>query len=330
MTTAQRLTDSGSFPIFVVFAAFVSGTLFLAIWVTSDRATPGDFYVSDGRLTPARNGIALFGDYMSAATLLGSPGLVALTGYDGIPYLLGPIVACIVMLLLVAEPFHSAGRYTVGDVLARRLRPRPVHWAAGIATLVISLAYLIAQLVGAGVLAAPILGLTGRGAQQAVVASLGVLMIIYVMIGGMRATTVVQLVKAVMLLTGGVIVAVLVMSEFGWNPAALMSRAADNSGLGEAFLQPGVRYGDDGAGKLDSVSLHGLVLDARQPPVAGLCADRLRLGADHGRHYGRDPDPAKELTSRRRPRRAARAKGRGVHLLSLTVARATSEHVAHD
>ncbi|MET8012061.1 cation acetate symporter [Streptomyces sp. NPDC005271] len=275
MTTAQRLTDSGSFPIFVVFAAFVSGTLFLAIWVTSDRATPGDFYVSDGRLTPARNGIALFGDYMSAATLLGSPGLVALTGYDGIPYLLGPIVACIVMLLLVAEPFHSAGRYTVGDVLARRLRPRPVHWAAGIATLVISLAYLIAQLVGAGVLAAPILGLTGRGAQQAVVASLGVLMIIYVMIGGMRATTVVQLVKAVMLLTGGVIVAVLVMSEFGWNPAALMSRAADNSGLGEAFLQPGVRYGDDGAGKLDSVSLQlALVLGA-----AGLPHLLMRLNA---------------------------------------------------
>ncbi|QKV96205.1 cation acetate symporter [Streptomyces sp. NA02950] len=275
MTTAQRLTDTGSFPVFVVFAIFVSGTLFLAIWVASDRITPGDFYIGDGLLAPARNGIALFGDYMSAATLLGTPGLIALTGYDGIAYLLGPVVAWIVILLLIAEPFHSTGRYTVGDVLARRLRPRPVHRAAGVTTLVISLAYLIAQLVGAGVLAAPILGLTGRGAQQAVVASLGVLMIIYVVIGGMRATTVVQLVKAVMLLAGGIVLAVLVMSKVGWNPAELLNRAADGSGLGEALLQPGVRYGDDGTGKLDSLSLQlALVLGA-----AGLPHLLMRLNA---------------------------------------------------
>lgn len=131
MTTALPLAASDAFPVFVVFAVFVASTLLLAIWVTTDRVTPGDFYISDGRLTPARNGIALFGDYMSAATLLGSPGVIALTGYDGIPYLLGPIVAWVVMLLLVAEPYHSTGRFTIGDSLARRLRPRPVHRAAG-------------------------------------------------------------------------------------------------------------------------------------------------------------------------------------------------------
>ncbi|MGP3952891.1 solute symporter family protein [Streptomyces sp. 7N604] len=274
MTAAATLADSGSFPVFVVFAAFVSSALFLAIWVTTDRATPGDFYVSDGRLTPARNGVALFGDYMSAATLLGSPGLIALTGYDGLPYLLGPIVAWIV-LLLIAEPFHSTGRYTIGDSLGRRLRPRPVHLAAGLATLVISLVYLVAQLVGAGALAAPILGFDGTGARQVMVGALGILMVIYVMIGGMRATTLVQLVKAAMLLGGGGLLALLVMAKFGWNPANLLSRAADRSGLGDAFLQPGVRYGDDGVGRLDALSLQLAILLG----AAGLPHLLMRLGA---------------------------------------------------
>ncbi|MGW0557409.1 solute symporter family protein [Streptomyces sp. NPDC002926] len=275
MTTALPLAASDAFPVFVVFAVFVASTLLLAIWVTTDRVTPGDFYISDGRLTPARNGIALFGDYMSAATLLGSPGVIALTGYDGIPYLLGPIVAWVVMLLLVAEPYHSTGRFTIGDSLARRLRPRPVHRAAGVATLVICLVYLVAQLVGAGALAAPILGLEGQGARQVMVASLGLLMIIYVVIGGMRAATVIQLVKAVILLGGGAFLAFLVMSKFSWNPAGLLNRAAGSSGLGDAFLQPGVRYGDDRVSKLDSLSLQLAVLLG----AAGLPHLLMRLGA---------------------------------------------------
>ncbi|MFL4946662.1 cation acetate symporter [Streptomyces sp. MMS24-I31] len=275
MTTAAPSAAAGSFPVFVVFAAFVASALFLALWVTTDRVTPGDFYVSDGRLTPRRNGTALFGDYMSAATLLGSPGVVALAGYDGIPYLLGPIVAWVVMLLLIAEPFHSTGRYTIGDSLGRRLRPRSVHLAAGIAALVISLVYLIAQLVGAGALAAPILGLDGTGARQIMVGALGILMVLYVLIGGMRATTAVQLVKAVLLLGGGGCLAVLVMSRYGWNPSVLLSRAADHSGLQDAFLRPGVRYGDDTVGRLDSLSLQLAVLVG----AAGLPHLLMRLGA---------------------------------------------------
>ncbi|MFE9772026.1 cation acetate symporter [Streptomyces sp. NPDC005931] len=274
MTVAVQLASSG-FPVIVVFATFVCCALFLAIWVTTDRVTPGDFYVGDGLLTPTRNGIALFGDYMSAATLLGSPGVLALTGYDGIAYFLGPIVAWIVILLLIAEPYHSTGRYTIGDTLARRLRPRAVHLAAGLATLVICLVYVTAQLVGAGSLAAPILGLDGTGARQIMVGSLGILMIIYVVIGGMRATTVVQLVKAVLLLGGGGYLAVLVMSEVGWNPARLLERAATRSGLSDSFLAPGVRYGEDGVGRLDSLSLQlAVILGA-----AGLPHLLMRLGA---------------------------------------------------
>ncbi|WP_327189149.1 cation acetate symporter [Streptomyces xinghaiensis] len=275
MTDPLNLADSGSFPVLTVFATFVSCALFLAIWVTTDRVTPGDFYVSDGRLTPARNGIALFGDYMSAATLLGTPGLVALTGYDGLPYLLGPIVAWILIALLIAEPFHSTGRFTIGDSLARRLRPRRVHRAAGAATVTVCLVYLVAQLVGAGALAAPILGLSGPGARQIVVAVLGLLMVTYVVIGGMRATTVVQLVKAVLLLGGGGLLALLVMAEVGWNPNGLLRRAAQHSGLGADFLAPGVRYGDNGVSKLDALSLQlAVVLGA-----AGLPHLLMRLGA---------------------------------------------------
>lgn len=276
VNAAVHLAVTGqSFPVFTIFTTFVSSALFLAIWVTSDRVTPGDFYISDGQLTPTRNGIALFGDFMSAATLLGSPGIVALAGYDGIPYLLGPIVCWILILMLIAEPYHSTVRFTVGDCLARRLRPRPVHRAAGIATLVISLLYLIAQLVGAGALAAPILGFTGTGAQKAMVAALGILMILYVMIGGMRAATLVQLVKAALLLGGGIALAFMVMAKLGWHPGRLLSEAADGSGLGDAFLRPGVRFGDDGVGKLDSVSLQMTILLG----AAGLPHLLTRIGA---------------------------------------------------
>ncbi|WP_406177282.1 sodium:solute symporter family transporter [Streptomyces sp. NBC_00996] len=125
-----------------VFAVFVVSVLLISLLDASQSDTPRRFFVSGGRLSCARNGIALFGDFISAATLLGTPGLIALAGFDGIPCLVGPIVAWAVILLLVAEPFHNTGRYTVGDVLAHHLRPRPVHMALGVATLVISLFYL--------------------------------------------------------------------------------------------------------------------------------------------------------------------------------------------
>lgn len=253
-TTALTLTNPG-FPVFVVFATFVSCALFVTVLVTTDRTTPRDFYVGDSRLTPVRNGIAIFGVYLSVETLLGAPGRIALTGYDGIGYLMGPIVAIVVVLLLIAEPYHSTSRYTIGDSLGRRLRARSVPVAAGIATLGMSLVYLIAQMVGAGALAAPILGLEGTGAREIMVGSLGLLVIVYAAIGGMWATTAIQVVKGVLLLAGGGLTAVLLMSRVGWDPAILLSQAADHSGLGDAFLQPGTSHVDAAVGKLDSFSV---------------------------------------------------------------------------
>ena len=229
---------SGSFPVFTVFAVFVVCILLLSVGGSSGEDGLSEFYIGGRRISSAVNGFALFGGYMSAAAMLGNPGEIALTGYDGIAYTLAPAVAWVV-LLLVAEPFHSTSLFTVGDSLALRLRSRPAHLAAGITTLVISLLYLIAQLVGAATLAAPILGMDGPGAQRVVVACLGLLMMLYVIIGGMRAATLVQSVKAVLLLAGGVFLALAVLSRFGWSPANLLNAAAHNSGYGDVFLRPG-------------------------------------------------------------------------------------------
>ncbi|WP_329144551.1 hypothetical protein OIU91_09015 [Streptomyces sp. NBC_01456] len=129
--TATPSTHASS--VLVVFPFFVVGALFLSVWAASYRDTTSDFYIGGGRLTSTRNGLALFGDHMSAAALLGNPGLLALNGYDGIPYVLGPAVAWTVIGLLVAERFHGTGRFTVGDSLADRLRPRSAHLASAVA-----------------------------------------------------------------------------------------------------------------------------------------------------------------------------------------------------
>ncbi|MFK4102890.1 cation acetate symporter [Streptomyces sp. NPDC019531] len=237
-----------------VFAVFLVCTLFLVVWAVPRRGTVAEFYVSDGRLTPGHNGLALFGDVMSAAALLGSPGLIALTGFDGTLTVLGPAVSWVVVLLLVAEPYHGKGQFTIGDRLARRLHSRAVHLSAGVATLLVCLMYLVAQLVGASALTVGILGTSGRGMEQGVAAVLGTLMILYIVLGGMGAATVVQTLKAVLLLGGGIALALVVLARFDWNPGALLSAAAGHSGHGEAFLQPGLRFGDGGTTRLDSVS----------------------------------------------------------------------------
>ncbi|RXS88404.1 cation acetate symporter [Streptomyces sp. TM32] len=243
------------YAVLVVFTFFVVGALFLSVWAASYRDTTSDFYIGGGRLTSTRNGLALFGDYMSAAALLGNPGVLALRGYDGIPYVLGPAVAWAVIGLLVAERFHATGRFTVGDSLADRLRPRAAHLAGGVATVVVCLMYLIAQLVAAGALAAPVLGVHGAPAERIVIVGLGSLMILYVVLGGMPATTVVQCVKAVLMLAGGTVAALMVLARFHWNPGALLSAAAHRSGHGAAFLRPGVSLGSTAASSLDFLSL---------------------------------------------------------------------------
>ncbi|MER5219245.1 solute symporter family protein [Streptomyces flaveus] len=246
---------SENFPGLAVFAIFVVLTLLFSLLGTNTEGNDlSDFYVGSRRLPSAVNGLALFGVYMSAAAMLGNPGVISLNGYDGIAYTLGPAIAWVVVLMLVAEPYHSTSRFTIGDSLARRLRPRPAHLAAGITTLVICLLYLTAQLVGAGALAGPVLGFDTPFAQRGTVACLGLLMILFVSMGGMRVTTLLQGFKAVLLLAGGVMLAVAALWRFGWNPADLLSSAVRRSELGEAFLRPGVTY-DDRSSKLDLLSL---------------------------------------------------------------------------
>ncbi|MDW8803844.1 cation acetate symporter [Streptomyces scabiei] len=247
MTGAYVTADLPLFFVFLVCA------LFLVMWAGPRRGTVTEFYVSDGRLKPAHNGLALFGDVMSAAALLGSPGLIALTGYDGTLSVLGPAVSWIVILLLVVERYHSTGEFTIGDRLARRLRSRPVHLAAGVATLVVCLLYLIAQLVGASALTVGILGSAGRGMEGAVSVGLGALMVLYIVLGGMRAATLVQTVKAVLLVGGGIALALLVLARFDFSPGALLSSAARGSGHGDDFLVPGLRFGG-GSTQLDALS----------------------------------------------------------------------------
>ncbi|MGW0712902.1 solute symporter family protein [Streptomyces sp. NPDC002643] len=237
-----------------VFFVFLVCALFLVMWASPQRGTVTEFYVSDGLLKPGHNGIALFGDVMSAAALLGSPGLIALTGYDGTLSVLGPAVSWIVILLLVAERYHSMSEFTIGDRLARRLASRPVHLAAGIATLTVCLLYLIAQLVGASALTVGILGSAGEGMEQSVSVGLGALMILYIVLGGMRAATLVQTVKAVVLIGGGITLAVLVLARFDFDPGALLSAAAERSGHGDDFLAPGIRFGNGGPTGLDALS----------------------------------------------------------------------------
>jgi cation/acetate symporter len=238
-----------------VFVGFLVCVLFLAVWAAPQRGTLSEFYVSDGRLTPAHNGLALFGDVMSAAALLGSPGLIALTGFDGTLSVLGPAVSWVVVLLLIVSAYHGKGQFTIGDRLARRLRPRAVHLAAGIATLLVCLVYLTAQLVGASALAVGILGSLGHDMEQGMTVVLGAFMILYIVLGGMGAATLIQTLKAVLLLAGGAALAVAVLSRFDWDAAALLNAAAGRSGHGERFLQPGLRFaGGGGTTMLDSAS----------------------------------------------------------------------------
>lgn len=234
----------------MVFSIFVVGALLLSLWVTSGGSRTKDYYLGDRPTGPFGNGLAL----MSTVTFLASPGLVALSGYDGAFLLLAPVVGW-VLVLLIAEPYHNVGRFTIGDSLASRLRPAPVHLATGVATLIIDMLYLILQLVGAGALAAPLLGMPGPGAKQVVIVALGILTILYATIGGMQAATLAQLAKAVVLLGGGIVLAVAMMPRFHWSITELLDSAAQHSGLGDRFLRPGSSSSTGGTGPFDAVSL---------------------------------------------------------------------------
>ncbi|MFJ4773286.1 cation acetate symporter [Streptomyces uncialis] len=238
-----------------LFAAFVVATLFITVWAGRQTKDAADFYAGGRQFTGFQNGLAVSGDYMSAASFLGIAGAIALFGYDGFLYSIGFLVAWLVALLLVAEPLRNSGRYTMGDVLAYRMRQRPVRTAAGTSTIVVSIFYLLAQMAGAGVLVSLLLGITSGSGKVLIVALVGVLMILYVTIGGMKGTTWVQMVKAVLLIGGTLLITFLVLLKFDFNISDLLGSAAENSGQGAAFLEPGLKYGATATSKIDFISL---------------------------------------------------------------------------
>ena len=238
-----------------LFLAVVAVTLYITFWASRQSKTAADYYAGGRSFSGFQNGLAVSGDYMSAASFLGISGAIALYGYDGFLYSIGFLVAWLVALLLIAELLRNSGRYTMADQLAYRMRQTPVRSAAAISTIVVSIFYLLAQMVGAGALVTLLLGVTGEAYINLTIVVVGLLMIFYVVVGGMKGTTWVQIVKAVLLMTGTILITVLVLAKFSFNLSDLLGAAADNTGKGSAFLEPGLAYGATLTTQIDFVSL---------------------------------------------------------------------------
>lgn len=239
----------------VLFLAVVALTVGITFWASRQTSGTADFYAGGRSFSGIQNGLAIGGDYMSAASFLGISGAIALSGYDGFLYSIGFLVAWLVALLLVAEMLRNSGRYTMADQLAYRMRQRPVRMAAATSTVVVSIFYLLAQMVGAGALVTLLLDVDSQATKNLVIVAVGALMVFYVTVGGMKGTTWVQIVKAVLLMTGSALIVVLVLAKFDFNLSELLGAAADNSGAGSAFLEPGLKYGATMTSKIDFLSL---------------------------------------------------------------------------
>ncbi|MFF1956546.1 cation acetate symporter [Streptomyces sp. NPDC058220] len=244
----------------LLFSAFVAVTLGITTWVSRNRRGSAEEFYTGGRLfSPMENGFAIAGDYMSAASFLGISGVIALFGYDGMLYSVGFLVAWLVVLFLVAELVRNCGRFTLADVVAARMSERPLRIAVGSSSVAVSVLYLVAQMVGAGSLVALLLGGTSEAARAWTVIGVGALMVIYVSLGGMRATTWIQIVKAVLLMAGAITLTVLVLVRFHGDVDDLLNSAVAHSGHGKEFLSPGLKYGGDWTARVDFISL-GLAL----------------------------------------------------------------------
>jgi len=239
-----------------MFAVIIGITLGVVVWAAKQTKTAADFYAAGGGITGTQNGWAIAGDYMSAASFLGISGLISLYGYDGFMYSVGWLVAYITVLLIVAEPCRNAGKYTLGDILAFRTDPKPVRAVAAISTVAVSTFYLTAQMVGAGKLMALLVGVPYKTA----IVGVGILMVGYVVFGGMTATTWVQIIKAGLLMSGAFLLSFLVLLKCNFNPLAFFSSIVTNpdiqdhvsklvlrdgitlSGVdaGQRFLEPGL------------------------------------------------------------------------------------------
>ncbi len=227
------------------FLVFVGITLVITWWAARRTRDASQFFAAGGQISAVQNGFALAGDFMSAASFLGIAGMVSLSGFDGLIYSVGWLVGWPVITFLIAEPLRNLGKYTFADVVAYRLEQGPVRVAAGISTLTVVAFYLIAQMVGAGELIQLMFGIPYRWA----IVLVGGVMLLYVLFGGMIATTWVQIIKACLLLLGATLLAVLVLAHYEMNPLDLFAAARDQ--YGASVLAPGKQV----ANPLDAVSL---------------------------------------------------------------------------
>ncbi len=243
----------------VMFLIFIAITLGITYWAARRSASAGAYFAANRQIKGWQNGVAVAGDYMSAASFLGIAGLIAFFGYDGFMYSVGWLVAYLTVLLIVAEPLRNAGKYTMADVLAYRLSPRPVRAMASLSTLTVSTFYMIAQMVGAGALVSLLLKNSGITFHTAVI-GVGILMIVYVVFGGMLATTWVQIIKAILLMAGTILLSILVMAHFGFSfsnffgEVTHVTYTVKGVQVTKDFLQPGLRYTPP-YGALDLISL---------------------------------------------------------------------------
>ncbi len=245
-----------------MFLLFIVATLGITWWSARRSSGASNYFAAGRSITGWQNGLAVAGDYMSAASFLGIAGMIAFKGYDGFMYSVGFLVAYLTVLLIVAEPLRNAGKYTMADVLAYRLSARPVRAMAALSTLTVSTFYMIAQMVGAGALVSLLIpNIPFEGA----VIGVGVLMIIYVVFGGMLATTWVQIIKAVLLLSGSLFLSILVLRHYDYSLVTFFNSlreisftGADGATVTQDFLEPGHKYTPPW-GALDLISL-GLAL----------------------------------------------------------------------
>lgn len=243
-----------------IFAGFVAVTMFVVIRASKNNNSAADFFTGGRGFSGPQNGIAIAGDYLSAASFLGIAGAIALQGYDGFLYSIGFLVAWLVALLLVAELMRNIGRFTMADVLSYRLKQRPVRIATSVSVMCVSLFYLLAQMAGAGGLVSLLLGVTGEAAQNIVIAIVGVVMLAYVLIGGMKGTTWVQIIKAVLLIAGAGLMTIMVLWKFGANFSSILTDAQSAISGNEAtasrdVLAPGAKYGGTLTSQINFLSL---------------------------------------------------------------------------
>ncbi|MFG2354553.1 cation acetate symporter [Streptomyces sp. NPDC048521] len=247
-------SDSAQAMSLVAFSTVATVILLLCVMTGPDRDDLDEFYTGYGSLSPLRNGLAIAGDYISAATVLGTGGVIALCGYDGVVLALSTTLSLMLLMFLLAEPLRNAGRFTMGDALARRLPGRCVRITACAVTIAALLPLMLVQLAGTGQLMAFLLGFSNESLKTGCLVGVGALMIAYAAIGGMKGTALIQILKIVMLVGSGAVVALLILRRFDWDPGALFTTASRQSGAGPAFLRSGLEFGTGTRSRVDMIA----------------------------------------------------------------------------